>query len=62
MIGKKIKALRKQSGLTQIELASMIKTSNQLVSRWELGEINPCIESLKKIAGALGVSVSTLIE
>lgn len=62
MIGKKIKSLRKQSGLTQIELAGMINTSHQRVSEWECGKVIPSVESLKKISGALGVSVSNLID
>jgi len=62
MIGKKIKALRKQSGLTQKKLAERLCITHQSISDWELGKKNPTLETLKKLAGALGVSVSSLIE
>ena len=62
MIGNKIKALRKQSGLTQKKLASLMGIAHQSISDWELGKKKPTVETLKKIAGALGISVSTLIE
>jgi len=49
MIGKKIKALRKQSGITQKKLAESMGITHQSISDWELGKKKPTVESLKKL-------------
>ena len=44
-----IKSLR-QSGLSQVEIAKEIKTSQALVSRWEAGLIPPAVKTAERIA------------
>ncbi len=60
--GELIKKARKKSRLTQKELASKLNCSFALVSQYERGDRNPKIETLQKIADALGVSVALLID
>lgn len=61
-IGKKIKALRQEKGISQQELAAMINYEKSNMSRLEAGNTNPTILTLDKIAKALGVEISVLLE
>lgn len=56
-IGKKIKKLRKEKGLTQKELAEKSNLSRSYLADLERDRYNPSLDSLKSIANALGVSV-----
>lgn len=53
--GERIKAARINAGLTQRELAERLNVSFVNISQWENGVRNPKIETLQKIAEALGV-------
>ena len=57
----KIKELRKQKGLSQTALAELCGVHQTAVSQWEKGRTSPDLDSLKKLAEALGVSVELLI-
>ena len=59
--GEKLRALRKEMGLTQDELAKMLGTSKQILSRYELGQRSPKIEQVSKYAEKLNVSVDYLL-
>lgn len=59
--GRFICDLRKEKGLTQLELANLIHTSDKAISRWENGKNYPDIEMLEEIADILDVSISELI-
>ena len=59
--GQRIKAARKQSGLTQAELAVKLGIPYQSISQWERDIRNPKIETLQRIAAALGVRTDTLM-
>ena len=59
--GKKIKELRNQSHLTQKDLAEKLYVSAQAVSRWENGEVEPSIETLKQLSSIFGVSLDELL-
>ena len=52
---------RKQSGLTQSDLASRVGVSAQAVSKWERGNSCPDIAILDEIANALGISLFELL-
>ncbi|MBR6784844.1 MAG: helix-turn-helix domain-containing protein [Clostridia bacterium] len=56
-----IRELRKQKGMSQNELAQRCNVHQTAVSQWENGRTSPDNESLKILAGVLGVSVGTLI-
>lgn len=54
--GERIKAARINAGLTQRELAERLNVSFVNISQWENGVRNPKIETLQRIADALGIS------
>ena len=58
---EKLQELRKQKGITQEELASVLYVSRTAVSKWESGRGYPTIESLKAIADFYGLSVDELL-
>ena len=60
-IAKNIQTLRKNAGLTQIDLAERLNYSDKAVSKWERGESLPDIAVLKEIADLFGVSVDYLL-
>ncbi len=53
--------LRKKNDLTQDELAEKLFVTRQAVSRWELGETTPNIETLKMLSKLYDVSINTLL-
>ena len=55
-IGIEIKNARLAVGSTQAELARRLGVTPQAISQYERGEKKPKIETIKKIADALGVS------
>jgi transcriptional regulator with XRE-family HTH domain len=57
-LGLKIKQLRKGKGLTQKELADLSGESQNNISRWENGEVEPGWISIVALAKALGIDVS----
>lgn len=59
-IGKNIKAYRKDKGMTQHDLASMIGISDGAVSKWETDSSKPDIELLPTLARALEISMDEL--
>lgn len=59
-VGSKIRFLRKSSGLTLKQLARGCDLSANTISMVERSEVSPSIETLCKIANALGVSPSSL--
>ena len=58
---KKLQELRKNSGLTQEELAEQLFVSRTAISKWESGRGYPSIDSLKEIARFFSVTVDELI-
>ena len=57
---EKLQSLRKQSGLTQEQLAEALYVSRTAVSKWESGRGTPSIDSLMAIARYFSVSVDSL--
>lgn len=62
IISNNLISLRKEHGLTQNELAEKLAYSDNMVSRWERGEITPSIETLQKISEFYGVSLTSLLQ
>jgi transcriptional regulator with XRE-family HTH domain len=54
--------LRKERGLTQQQLAELAGVAQPRIAEVERGDANPRLISLSKIAHALGVSLSALLE
>ena len=61
MLAENIKAIRKQRGVTQEELATRLNVVRQTVSKWEKGLSVPDADLLKRIAEILEIDVSTLL-
>ena len=59
--GDRIKAARKAAGVTQLELAKRIGVTESYISMYERNKRNPKLETLRKIALALGVDLDELI-
>lgn len=60
-LGQNIRRIRRQKGISQIELADQFDADSPTISRIEAGNTNPTIITLKKIADALEVEVSDLV-
>ena len=58
---EKLQELRKQSDLTQEELAQKLFVSRTAVSKWESGRGYPNIDSLKGLAACFSVTVDDLL-
>ena len=61
-LGEKIAALRKQSGMSQDDLASKIVITRQAVSRWERGESVPDVENIVQLSEIFGVTTDYLLK
>lgn len=61
-IGDNIKIMRMYRNLTQNELAQRMGISRQAVYMWESDRRRPNAENIKKLAKALGVKVSDLLD
>ena len=62
-LAKNIERLRKVKGLSQEKLARLADVANNTLIKMESGENNnPTLETLKKVAKALGISVDDLIK
>lgn len=58
---EKLVLLRKQKGLTQLELAETLQVSRQAISRWEVGSAAPSTDNLKELSNLYDVSVDYLL-
>ena len=61
-LGAMIAELRKQRGMTQLELAEKMGVTDKAVSKWERDLSCPDINSLPNLAEILGVSVDELMQ
>ena len=61
LIGKRIKAARKEKGFSQSELSELIDKSAGYMSYIETGSKNPSLETLVQLANALDVTVDELL-
>ena len=61
-LGTMISELRKQHGMTQLELAEKMGVTDKAVSKWERDLSCPDINSLPNLAEILGVSVEELMQ
>ena len=61
MIGDQIRKYRTQTGMTQQNLADMLFVTAQAVSRWEHGEVEPSLVTIKEMARIFNVTVDELL-
>ena len=61
-IGIRIRNLRIEKGLTQVDLASKINRDQQSIQRLEAGRTNPTYLYLYEVAQGLEISLSELLD
>lgn len=60
--GNKLKSIRKEQGVTLLEIAEALGTTETTVCRWENGKAEPNITKLKKLASFLETTVDNLTD
>ena len=60
-MGARIAQLRKDSGITQVQLAQVMEVSQQTVTSWEVGRRGVPVSAVPALARALGCTVETLV-
>lgn len=60
--GKTVRRLRLQRGWRQIDLATHAELAKSYVSELETARREPCLNTIDRIAKALGVSASELMQ
>jgi transcriptional regulator with XRE-family HTH domain len=58
--GMKLRELRLDAGLSQQELADRASLTREAISMMETGKRKPYPRTMRKLAGALGVSVADI--
>lgn len=61
-IAENIRRIRKEKHMTQKQLGSLCGMDEANIRKYELGKINPKIETAERIAEALGVNVIELMD
>lgn len=56
------KDLRRNAGITQVELGRLLGVKQSSISNWETGASRPDIEKTAKIAEVLGVTTDEVID
>jgi transcriptional regulator with XRE-family HTH domain len=59
---EKLQTLRKQKGMSQENLAEVMRVSRQAVSKWESGQSYPEIDKLVLLSGLFGVSIDSIVK
>jgi transcriptional regulator with XRE-family HTH domain len=59
--GEKLKKIRRDKGLTQVQLSQISGISSRMIAHYETYVKMPPVNKVKKIAEALGVSADELI-
>ena len=57
----KLQELREKQHMTRSELATIMGTARNTVWRWEKGEREPDLASLKKLANLFGCTIDELV-
>ena len=61
-LGGRIAALRKEKGMTQLELAQQMGVTDKAVSKWERDLACPDIQTLPRLAQLFGITVDELMQ
>ena len=61
MLGIRIKDLRKEFGLSQVELAMRMEVTKQTISNWENENIQPSIDMLVGLSNVFNVTTDYLL-
>ncbi len=60
-VGERIRAVRREHGWTQDELANAVGVSRSAVAQWETGRAGQLSANLSRVASVLGVGVEYLL-
>jgi len=61
-VGKLIRTLRLEKGMTQLELARQLNLSDKTISKWERGLGCPDVTLLAELSAILGVNIESILE
>ena len=61
-LGANFKKVRKQKGMTQIQLAAIVDKDQQSIQRFEKGRVNPTYIYLLELCIGLEISLSDILE
>ena len=61
MLGTRIKELRKEFGLSQVDLAAQMEVTKQTISNWENENIQPSVDMLVGLANVFNVTTDYLL-
>ena len=62
LFGRRVRELRISKGMTQFDLATLMKTDTKQIGRIERAEINSSLEIIHKLAHCLDVDVRELFD
>jgi transcriptional regulator with XRE-family HTH domain len=62
VLARNVRRLRLERGISQEELAAEASTRQALVSQVEVGDANPTLDTLARLAQALQVSLAELFD
>ncbi len=58
---QRLKEIRIEKGVSQVELARLVQTTNDSIYSWEKGRSQPSVEAIRRLCRALGVSADYLL-
>lgn len=61
LFGQRLSALRKSKGLSQTQLADLMRTTRKMIDYYERRAVNPALDVIERAAQALEVSVGELL-
>lgn len=59
--GKRLRDCRKQKGLSQNELASILNTNHSVIGKYERDDVKPSIDAVKRLAEVLNTTIAYLL-
>lgn len=60
-LGQKLKELRLERNLIQLDIANAINVSKTTICHWEIGRQEPCTEDIKKLCIFYNISADYLL-
>jgi len=61
MFGEKLRALRKENNMTQVDLAGVLDLDKSSIAKYESAGIIPSVDTLQKISSLFSVSIDYLL-